>query len=106
MSPTPHFSLPTAQERLSLSREANISTAVCVAETSSRNPFYLVTLLLIFRGLPACAVAAAIGFVKLLRGRVNYWLPAAGLTETLTSPFVQQHWNPRPPSPDQSFATT
>src|SRR5580692_7001103 len=28
------------------------------------------------------------------------------LTETFTSPLVQQHWNPRPPSPDQSLATT
>src|SRR6185369_4035071 len=30
----------------------------------------------------------------------------AGFTETLTCAFDQQHSNPRPPSPDQSFATT
>src|SRR6266550_2662758 len=28
------------------------------------------------------------------------------LTDTFTIPFVQQHWNPPPPSPDQSLATT
>src|SRR5579863_1883739 len=31
---------------------------------------------------------------------------AADFTETFTSPLVQQHWNPRPPSPDQSLAVT
>jgi hypothetical protein len=25
---------------------------------------------------------------------------AQGSTETFTSPFVQQHWNPPPPSPE------
>lgn len=29
-----------------------------------------------------------------------------GLTVTLTRAVVQQHWNPRPPSPDESFATS
>jgi hypothetical protein len=27
-------------------------------------------------------------------------------TETFSATVVQQHWKPRPPSPDQSFATT
>src|SRR3989442_15579475 len=30
----------------------------------------------------------------------------AGFTETSPCAFDQQHWNPRPPSPDQSLATT
>src|SRR6185369_18076744 len=31
---------------------------------------------------------------------------APGLTETFTKALDQQHWNPRPPSPDASLATT
>src|SRR6185503_8105736 len=30
----------------------------------------------------------------------------AALTVTFTRPLVQQHWNPPPPSPDESLATT
>src|SRR5215470_14740566 len=33
-------------------------------------------------------------------------LPFYGLTVTLTCALVQQHWKPRPPSPDQSLAVT
>jgi len=43
---------------------------------------------------------------KMLCNKSNFPNPAAYLTETVTSAKVQQHWNPRPPSPDQSLATT
>src|SRR5215468_8035131 len=33
-------------------------------------------------------------------------LPSYGLTVTFTCALVQQHWKPRPPSPDQSLAVT
>lgn len=40
-------------------------------------------------------------------GRSGYFSPTpAGFTVTITCALVQQHWNPRPPSPEMSFATT
>src|SRR5579872_4649324 len=35
-----------------------------------------------------------------------YMVPPYFLMETFTCAFDQQHWNPRPPSPDQSLAST
>src|SRR6185295_10593622 len=36
----------------------------------------------------------------------SFAIDAPGLTETFTKALDQQHWNPRPPSPDASLATT
>src|SRR5215471_15471845 len=37
---------------------------------------------------------------------VRHYSADSDFTETLTMALVQQHWKPRPPSPDQSLATT
>src|SRR5438128_6111638 len=60
-----------------------------------------------FRPSGSCAQFSTVryGFGASLAGEgPDCFPPAAGLTLTLTWTFVQQHWKPPPPSPDESLA--